>query len=247
MNKTTVVVEASLNNTSATLNNQAIVNKDAGAQSSTGTEGKKVPASRCNLEGAPSDSAVNGDVASLDDVEASFDMAACKNHGSPVSVEWDSKSRFFIDGFGLCSPTRWQWQPWDRGVNHSSEAKDLLASIYSLLLRAVGSSITDPRRLCFELVMGRLKSCHFPLEAVEQCRAAIGALLGVTYSALEVYKGQPSHLHLVARVLKVVGGPDTAILVDGNDTFATWSSNSSQRAVAQDPYAVPTSGTPQEA
>ena len=38
---------------------------------------------------------------------------------------------------------------------------------------------------------------------------------------LELPQGQPFHLHLVARVLKVVGDPDTAILVDCNDSFAT--------------------------
>ena len=141
------------------------------------------------------------------EVETGFDMAGCKNHGQPISVEWDSKSRFFIDGFGLCSPTR--WQPWDRGVNRSPEANPLLTSIYSLLLQEVVSSVGDPRRVCYELVLGRLKSSPFPLEAVDRCRAAIGGLLGVTDSALEVPQGQPFHLHLVSRVLKVVGDPDT--------------------------------------
>ncbi len=82
------------------------------------------------------------------------------------------------------------------------------------------SSVGDRRRVCYELVLGRLKSSPFPLEAVDRC-AAIRGLLGVTDSALEVPQGQPFHLHLVSRVLKVVGDPDTAILVDGNDTFAT--------------------------
>ena len=153
------------------------------------------------------------------EVETGFDMAACKNHGQPISVEWDAKSRFFIDGFGLCSPTR--WQPWDRGVDRSSEAKSLLASIYSMLLREVVSAVGDPRRVCFELVLGRLKSSPFPTKTVESCRSAICDLLGVNNSAMEVPQGQPFHLHLVARVLKIVGDPDTAILVDCSDSFAT--------------------------
>ena len=66
-----------------------------------------------------------------------------------------------------------------------------------------------------------MKASPVPTKTVDRCRAAIGALLGVTDSALEVPQGQPFHLHLVARVLKVVGDPDAAILVDGNDTFAT--------------------------
>ena len=191
----------SLNNSSATLSNQAVGNKVVGSPSSAEIEVEKAV-----------------------DVETGFDMAACKNHGPPISVEWDSKSRFFIDGFGLRSPTR--WQPWDRGVNRSSEAKDLLASIYSLLLREVVSSIGDPSRVCYELVLGRLKSPPFPLKAVERCRTAIGALLGVADAVLEVPQVKPLHLHLVACVLKVVGDPDTGILMDGNDTCATGESKS---------------------
>ena len=153
--------------------------------------------------------------------DTGFDLAACKNHGQPISVECDSKPQFFIDGFGLCSPTR--WQPWDRGVNRSPESKAVLTSIYSLLLQVVVSSVGDPRRVCFELVLGRLKASPFPTKTVDRCRAAIGTFLGVTDSALEVPQGQPFHLYLVARVLKVVGDPDpdAAILVDGNDLFAT--------------------------
>ena len=151
--------------------------------------------------------------------ETGFNMSACKKHGQPISVEWDAKSRFFIDGFGLCSPTR--WQPWDCGVNRSSEAKALLASIYSMLLQEVVSAVGDPRRVCYELVLGRLKSSPFPTKAVGRFRSAICALLGVNDSAMEVPQGQPFHLHLVARVLKVVGDPDSAILVDCNDSFAT--------------------------
>ena len=154
------------------------------------------------------------------EVETGFDMAACKNHGQPISVEWDAKSRFFIDGFGLYSPTR--WQPWDRAVGRSSEAKSLLASIYSMLLQEVVSAVGDPRRVCFELVLGSLKSSPFSTKTVESCRSAICDLLGVNNSAMEVPQGQPFHLHLVARVLKIVGDPDTAILVDCNDSFATF-------------------------
>ena len=132
--------------------------------------------------------------------EENFDMAACKNHGHPISVEWDAKTRFFIDGFGLCSPTR--WQPWNRGLGRTTEARALLTSIYSSLFREVVSSIGDARRTCFELVLGRLKSSPFSAELVGRCREAIGASLGLAGVSLEVPEGQPFHLHLVSRVLK---------------------------------------------
>ena len=68
-----------LDNTSATLNTQSLGDKVMGSP----------PSVEIDVE-----------------TETGFDMAACKNHGQPISVEWDSKSRFFIDGFGLCSRTR---------------------------------------------------------------------------------------------------------------------------------------------
>jgi hypothetical protein len=43
-----------------------------------------------------------------------FDMRACLNAGAPIQVEWDGATRGFIDGFGLCSPTR--WKPRQRGA-----------------------------------------------------------------------------------------------------------------------------------
>lgn len=46
----------------------------------------------------------DGTVASPD----GFDMKSCMNGGRPIMVEWDNKEREFIDGFGLCSPTRWR-------------------------------------------------------------------------------------------------------------------------------------------
>ena len=35
-----------------------------------------------------------------------FDVGQCRNLGKPIMVEWEGKHRPFIDGLGLCSPTR---------------------------------------------------------------------------------------------------------------------------------------------
>lgn len=43
-----------------------------------------------------------------DDSEEQFDVMACYNSGMPIQVEWDQTTRGFVDGFGLCSPTRWR-------------------------------------------------------------------------------------------------------------------------------------------
>ena len=41
------------------------------------------------------------------EAEEQFDVGACRNFGKPIMVEWEGKVRPFIDGLGLCSPTRW--------------------------------------------------------------------------------------------------------------------------------------------
>ena len=97
----------SLDSTNATLNNQSLNKQILGDE----------------VAGSPPSVETEEDTG--------FDLAACKNHGQPISVEWDSKSRFFIDGFGLWSPTR--WQPWDRGVDRSPESKALFPCCFKRL------------------------------------------------------------------------------------------------------------------
>ena len=53
--------------------------------------------------------------------------AQCR--GLPILVEWDGESRRLIDGFGMCSPNR--WNPDLRGGNLSSEAVVLLEGFHS--------------------------------------------------------------------------------------------------------------------
>ena len=43
-----------------------------------------------------------------------FRPQECHNLGPPLSLEWDGKVEPITDGFGLCSPTR--WQPESRGA-----------------------------------------------------------------------------------------------------------------------------------
>ena len=64
-----------------------------------------------------------------------FDMESCLNKGQRIQVEWDGKTRGFIDGFGLCSPTR--WMPSARGVRRPEVSRKLAADTFSLLASTV--------------------------------------------------------------------------------------------------------------
>ena len=45
-------------------------------------------------------------------------------------MTWEGKSTDFVDGFGLCSPTR--WRPSDRGGRLSAPAKNLARQLHHL-------------------------------------------------------------------------------------------------------------------
>ena len=92
-----------------------------------------------------------------------FDIGRCKNFGSPMMVEWAGVHRPFVDGFGLCSPTR--WPPASRGLNRADDMKRLTEATYNILLDTVVSSIKDVRLESFKLVTGKLVSSLYKGEA----------------------------------------------------------------------------------
>ena len=63
-------------------------------------------------ESPPSGTVSSGE--SPSDGGEQFDLKACCNSGTPIQVEWDNSAHSFIDGFGLCSLTR--WRPQHRGT-----------------------------------------------------------------------------------------------------------------------------------
>ena len=66
----------------------------------------------------------------------SFDVHSCCNSGMPIQVEWDQVNRGFIDGFGLCSPTR--WRPSQRGERRTPEMLDLANATFNILSECRG-------------------------------------------------------------------------------------------------------------
>ena len=147
-----------------------------------------------------------------------FDMGKCKNFGAPMMVEWAGVHRPFVDGFGLCAPTR--WPPASRGLYRADNMKRLAEATYNILLDTVVSSIKDVRLESFKLVTGKLVSSPFTKEKLDEARKRWADLLPAPKEALVVDDGQPFLLRGLALWLKAFDDPDADILVDGVDNFA---------------------------
>ena len=148
-----------------------------------------------------------------------FDMEKCCNYGSPIKVEWDGKVHDFIDGFGLCSPTR--WHPRARGHKRSSEMKQLASQTFQCLRDGVSEALQDVRREAFKLVTGKLQSSPFSEDLLMKVRKRIAALLRDAGDAVVRDTGQPFYLRLLAQWLEVFQDPDVDCLVNSSDSFAT--------------------------
>ena len=148
-----------------------------------------------------------------------FDMEACLNRGRPISVEWDGRSREFVDGFGLCSPTR--WPPLARGVRRSDTMRKLASETFVLLQDMVHRCIPDVRAAAFRLVTGKFESSPFSVGELTALRKRWASLLSDPADALIVDEGQPFLLRGLSQWLTVFGDPDAPTLVDIEDSFAT--------------------------
>ena len=147
-----------------------------------------------------------------------FDVSRCKNFGPPMMVEWAGVHRPFVDGFGLCSPTR--WSPSSRGLDREDSMKQLAEATYNILLEMVTSSINDVRLEAFRLVTGKIQVSPFTKDKLDEARRRWAALLPCPKDALVIGDGQPFLLRGLALWLKAFDDPDTDILVDGTDNFA---------------------------
>ena len=150
-----------------------------------------------------------------DAAEEQFDLEACMNFGKPITVEWDGKRRPFVDGLGLCSPTR--WPPDCRAFHRSTEMKDFAEETFKLLEETVISNIGDVRREAFRLATGNMQASPFGLEVLSALWRKWSRLL----ESPSQDEGQPFLLRGLSQWLKKFGDPDYNILVDGEDCFAT--------------------------
>lgn len=137
-----------------------------------------------------------------DDSEEQFDVMACYNSGMPIQVEWDQTTRGFVDGFGLCSPTR--WRPQQRGERRTAEMVKLAGATFNLLLDCVNKCIGDVRKEAFKLVTGKITESPFSQQALADLREGWVSLLPDPADARVVDDGQPFFLRALSPVVEEV-------------------------------------------
>ena len=79
------------------------------------------------------------------------------------------------DGYGLCSPTR--WQPASRGATLSQQAKVFSRRLNDLLQSFVAREAPDCRRLALSLATGHVLSSPFSEESMKRLRENWAALV----------------------------------------------------------------------
>ena len=156
--------------------------------------------------GSPVVSDVAGGESQVVESESSFNIEACRNLGNPIIVEWDGKSRPFIDGLGFCSPTR--WPPNCRGYYRSSDMLDLAKATFKLLEDTVVATVGDVRREAFRLATGNMKESPFDGEVLRSLRGRWAKLLDAPDQALVVDEGQPFLLRGLSQWLRKFEDPD---------------------------------------
>ena len=151
--------------------------------------------------------------------EGDFEVVKCGNSGRPLEVEWDGKRRCYNDGFGLCSPTR--WEPSSRGTRRSRLMLDLGEKTFQILSKVVHECIQDVRLEAFKLVTGKLTQSPFPKDVLDRLRNDWAHLLRNPKDAVLVDEGQPFLLRGLAQWLEVFEDPDVGWLVDAQDSFSS--------------------------
>ena len=191
----------------------------AQARPGTGAQGQ---ASSPQSEGAP-DQAPGlevQDVSSEEDAEGCdrFDPWTSRCSGPPIRCRHSMGGPEFVDGFGLCSPGR--WRPLQRGRLCSEAELEHARALQRVLRDFVVRELPDPRKAAFMLASGHLKVSPFDPGKLDSLRRKLAELLPDPVLALERPEGQPFWLHLLHQSLVLLGDPDAAILVDGDESFA---------------------------
>ena len=148
-----------------------------------------------------------------------FDLKACGNTSIPILVEWDNSEHSFVDGFGLCSPTR--WKPKHRGKLRTQEMVALADKTFGALHDCVVGTVGDVKHEAFRLVTGKICESPFSESCLSLLRDRIATFLPDAKDAVIRDEGQPFFLRLLDQWLKVYDDPDTRWLVDEPESFAS--------------------------
>ena len=165
------------------------------------------------------DGGVGTESLTLQKTDAGTTKVCGENWGSPMVTEWAGVEKDLVDGFGLCSPNR--WDPSARGKNLPERARSLCQKLHRMAEKVVEEEIRDPRGMAFRLAAGRLEQSPWSEGALDRFRKEWADLLDMPRKALHKHEGQPFYLDLMAQTLGVMGDPDVDILVNAEDSFAT--------------------------
>ena len=125
------------------------------------------------------------------------------------------------DGFGLCSPTRWQPE-----ALLPQQALGFATAMHEVLRTFVGRVIPDARRTAMELALGRLKESPFTPELLGHLRddwfGCIERAQGCRCPDLRVVpSGQPFFLHALSATARLLQDPDWQAVSCQNDSYVT--------------------------
>ena len=135
-----------------------------------------------------------------------------------MTVFHNGAPRPFVDGAGLCSPSR--WEPEDRAV-------DMIAQqIHEALVSLLREHFGDLSLLAFRLACGRFPECPFPEQLLQEGRRRVIAIIGHGGSGKaqhleEVPEDQPFFLFLLAEVARILGDPDWRVLAHRTRSYAS--------------------------
>eukprot|EP00435_Cladocopium_sp_Y103_P024615 s4687_g6.t1 len=152
-------------------------------------------------------------------VDDSLFTVSKRHWGRPMMVEWSGEEREIIDGFGLCSPNR--WEPASRCFGDDPHSRDLNFKVHELLKSFVHEQLGDLRTMAFKLATGKLEGSPFDKDSIDAVRKRWAALLPMPANATKRAEGQPFLLDMMAQTLKIQGDPDYEILVSHKDSFAS--------------------------
>ena len=153
-----------------------------------------------------------------------FDPDACFDEGQPLKLEWDGTYENIVDGFGLCSPTR--WVPEARGKRLSDRALKFSRAMHQVLKDFVLRTVADPTRTAMELALGRLKESPFSEPELGKLRAewisCIETFSGeACLQGFEVPESQPFLLHALSATARLLEDPDWRAVACQRDSYVT--------------------------
>jgi hypothetical protein len=127
--------------------------------------------------------------------------------GPPRKARHMGGDKPFSDGGGLCSPGR--WPPSKRRLPTAlSGLRAFLVEQFEKAARKSSGDADDALAFMLKLAAGRVKTCPFREDGLEETRASMRAMLGMPVSEDVVATGQVFHLPLMAGLLRAFGDPD---------------------------------------